>query len=154
MLSFEFATTNRIIFGAGKLNDFGQHIQDGAKRVLFVHGHSSETIPRVREILSAPGISYTEFQLHGEPTIEVVQEGVRAARGCETVVGLGGGSVLDTGKVIAALVTNPGDVLDYLEVIGKGQALVNVPLPYIAIPTTAGTGAEVTRNAVLGIPGA
>jgi alcohol dehydrogenase class IV len=152
MLSFEFAAANRIIFGAGKLNDLGQQIPTGTKRVLFVHGRSSESIPRVREILSAREISYTEFQVHGEPTIESVQEGIRAAADCETVVGLGGGSVLDTGKAIAALVTNPGNVLDYLEVIGKGQALVNVPLPYIAIPTTAGTGAEVTRNAVLESP--
>ena len=152
MLSFEFTTANRIIFGAGRLNELGQQIQTGTKRVLFVHGRSSEAIPRVREILSARGISYTEFQAHGEPTIEIVQEGLKAAQGCETVVGLGGGSVLDTGKAIAALMTNPGDVLDYLEVIGKGQALVNAPLPYIAIPTTAGTGAEVTRNAVLESP--
>jgi alcohol dehydrogenase class IV len=65
------------------------------------------------------------------------------------ILGLGGGSVLDTGKAIAALVTNPGDVLDYLEVIGKGHSLINAPLPYIAIPTTAGTGSEVTRNAVI-----
>ena len=68
------------------------------------------------------------------------------------VIGLGGGSVMDTGKAIAALVTNPGDMFDYLEVIGKGQPLVHAPLPYLAIPTTAGTGAEVTRNAVLESP--
>jgi alcohol dehydrogenase class IV len=160
MVSFEFATANRIIFGAGKLNELGKQIEDAAlsaeglskgrtKRLLLVCGHSSDAITRVEEILSAPGILFTEFQVHGEPTIEVVREGVKAARGCEAVIGLGGGSVLDTGKAIAALVTNPGDVFDYLEVIGKGQPLVNAPLPYIAIPTTAGTGSEVTRNAVL-----
>jgi alcohol dehydrogenase class IV len=68
------------------------------------------------------------------------------------IVALGGGSVLDAGKAISALTTNRGDVFDYLEVIGKGQPLVNAPLPFIAIPTTAGTGTEVTRNAVLGSP--
>lgn len=149
MFSFEFVTADQIIFGAGKLNDLGKHIQNGKKRLLFVHGRSPEAIPRVRAILSGVGVSQTEFLVHGEPTIDVVQEGVRAARDCEMVIGLGGGSVLDTGKAIAALSTNPGDVLDYLEVIGRGQPLVNAPLPYIAIPTTAGTGAEVTRNAVL-----
>jgi alcohol dehydrogenase class IV len=77
---------------------------------------------------------------------------MKAARDCDLVIGLGGGSVLDAGKAIAALVNNPGDVFDYLEVIGKGQPLVNAPLSYIAIPTTAGTGAEVTRNAVLEAP--
>ena len=149
MLTFEFATANRIIFGARKLNDLGQQIPNGTKRLLFVHGRSSEAIPQVKEILSTRGIPYTEFQFRGEPTIEIVQEGVGAARECEMVIGLGGGSILDTGKAIAALLTNPGDVTDYLEVIGKGQALIQAPLPYIAIPTTAGTGAEVTRNAVL-----
>jgi alcohol dehydrogenase class IV len=149
MFSFEFATSNRIIFGAGKLNELGRQIEGGVQRLLLVRGGSSDAIPRVREIISASGSPCAEFQVHGEPTIDVVREGVAAAQGCEMVIGLGGGSVLDTGKAIAALVTNPGNVLDYLEVIGKGQPLVNAPLPYIAIPTTAGTGAEVTRNAVL-----
>jgi alcohol dehydrogenase class IV len=122
------------------------------QRLLFVRGHSSEAIPRVKEILSAPGISFTEFQVHGEPTVDVIREGLKAAGDCDMIIGLGGGSVLDAGKAIAALATNPGDLFDYLEVVGKGQPLVNMPLPYIAIPTTAGTGAEVTKNAVLEAP--
>jgi alcohol dehydrogenase class IV len=149
MFSFEFATANRIIFGAGKLNELGKQIEGRAKRLLLVCGHSSDAIPRVKEMLSAQEIPFTEFEVHGEPTVEVVREGVKVARDCDTIIGLGGGSVLDAGKTIAALVTNPGDVLDYLEVVGKGQALVHEPLPYIAIPTTAGTGSEVTRNAVI-----
>jgi alcohol dehydrogenase class IV len=149
MLSFEFATANRIVFGAGKLNELGKHIDGNVKHLLLVSGRSSDAIPRLREILSGLGISFTEFQIHGEPTIDVVGAGIKAARDCGMVIGLGGGSVLDTGKAISALVTNPGDVFDYLEVIGKGQSLMNAPLPYIAIPTTAGTGSEVTRNAVI-----
>jgi alcohol dehydrogenase class IV len=149
MFSFEFATANRIVFGAGKLNELGKHIEKNTKNLLLVCGHSSDAIPRVRESLSALGISFTEFQVHGEPTVEVIREGVKAARDCDMIIGLGGGSVLDAGKAIAALVTNLGDVFDYLEVVGKGQPLVNAPLPYIAIPTTAGTGSEVTRNAVI-----
>jgi alcohol dehydrogenase class IV len=149
MISFEFATAHRIVFGAGKLNELGRQIEESAKRLLVVRGSSSEALTRVEEILSRAAISFTEFEVHGEPTIEVVREGTRVALGCDAVIGLGGGSVLDTGKAIAALVTNPGEVLDYLEVIGKGQPLVKAPLPYIAIPTTAGTGSEVTRNAVL-----
>ena len=149
MLSFEFATANRIIFGAGKLNEIGKHIEGNIKHLLLVSGRSSDAIPRLREILVALGISFTEFQVHGEPTIDVIGAGIKAARDCGMVIGLGGGSVLDTGKAISALVTNPGDVFDYLEVIGKGQSLMNAPLPYIAIPTTAGTGSEVTRNAVI-----
>jgi alcohol dehydrogenase class IV len=152
MSSFEFATANRIIFGAGKLNELGKHIEGNIKRLFLVCGHSSDAIPRLREILSVLGISSIEFQVHGEPTVDGIRAGIKAARDCEMVIGLGGGSVLDSGKAIAALVTNPGDVFDYLEVIGQGQPLVNAPLPYIAIPTTAGTGSEVTRNAVIESP--
>lgn len=149
MVSFEFTTANRIIFGAGKLDELGKQIEGRTKRVLLVRGRSSDAIPRIQDILSGLNLSFAELEVHGEPTIDVVRAGINAARDCDLLIGLGGGSVLDAGKAIAALATNPGDVLDYLEVIGKGQPLVNPPLPYIAVPTTAGTGSEVTRNAVL-----
>lgn len=154
MSAFEFATANRIIFGAGKLNGLADQLKGRAKRLLLVCGNSSDAIPRVREILSAQGILFDEFHVHGEPTVATASEGVGLAleHGCDMVIGLGGGSVLDAGKAISALTTNRGDIFDYLEVIGKGMALTNVPLPYIAIPTTAGTGTEVTRNAVIESP--
>jgi alcohol dehydrogenase class IV len=152
MLSFEFATASRIIFGAGKINELANLMEEDKKRLLFVRGHSSDAIPRVREILSARNFKVTEFEVHGEPTVRVVREGVEAARGCDMVIGLGGGSVLDAAKAIAALATNPGDLFDYMEVVGKGKPITQEPLPYIAIPTTAGTGAEVTRNAVIEVP--
>jgi alcohol dehydrogenase class IV len=92
--------------------------------------------------------------LPGEPTTDLVSQGTQRAReaGCDLVVGIGGGSAIDAGKAIAALLTNGGEPLDYLEVIGRGQPLAKPPAPYIAIPTTAGTGAEVTKNAVLTSP--
>lgn len=149
MFSFEFATAQRILFGAGKLNELSRQIEGKWKRLLLVCSHSSGAVPRLRQILSSPDGSVSEFQVHGEPTIDVVRAGMQAVRDCDMLIGLGGGSVIDTGKAIAALVTNPGEITDYLEVVGKGQPLVNAALPYIAIPTTAGTGSEVTRNAVL-----
>lgn len=147
MVAFEFATANRVIFGAGKLSVLSNLIGGTVQRVLLVRGQSSDATPRVREMLSR--FDVTEFQVHGEPTLELIREGIETAQHCDLVIGIGGGSVLDTGKALAALVTNPGDVLDYLEVVGMGQPLVHAPLPYIAIPTTAGTGSEVTRNAVI-----
>ena len=83
-----------------------------------------------------------------------MREGVEAFRGagCDLVIAIGGGSAIDAGKAIAAAAANSGDLLDYLEVIGKGQPLESAPYPFIAVPTTAGTGSEVTRNAVLGSP--
>jgi alcohol dehydrogenase class IV len=149
MAAFEFATANRIIFGAGKLNGLRDLLGD-TRRLLLVHGTSADALPRVREMLR--GLEVREFEVHGEPTVDTARAGVESALGCDLVIGLGGGSALDTGKAIAALSTNPGDALDYLEVIGRGRPLMNAPLPYIAIPTTAGTGSEVTRNAVLDSP--
>lgn len=149
---FEFATANRIIFGAGKLSGLGEQLKGSVKRLLLVRGRSSDAIPRVREILSAQGIQFNEFEVHGEPTVDVVHDGIKFSEGCDAVIGLGGGSVLDAGKALAALATNRRDIFDYLEVVGKGHPLAEKPLMYIAIPTTAGTGTEVTRNAVLDVP--
>jgi len=97
------------------------------------------------------GLKSTVFSVPGEPTVALAEEGTRIAHeaACDLIIGFGGGSALDTGKAIAALVKNGNDPLDFLEVIGRGKPLTKPPLPFIAIPTTAGTGSEVTRNAVL-----
>jgi alcohol dehydrogenase class IV len=102
--------------------------------------------------LRGAGLEVVIAQTVGEPTTDSVTALAAQARaeGCEVVIGLGGGSVIDAAKAVSALLTNEGDLFDYLEVIGKAQPLKNPAAPYIAIPTTAGTGAEVTRNAVLG----
>jgi alcohol dehydrogenase class IV len=86
-----------------------------------------------------------------EPTVELARAGVAAARehGADIVAAIGGGSVIDAGKAVAMLLGNGGDPLDYLEVIGSGRAITRPAVPFIAVPTTAGTGAEVTANAVL-----
>jgi alcohol dehydrogenase class IV len=99
-------------------------------------------------------VRWTRFAVDGEPTVDTARAGTAAARaaGCDLVIGFGGGSALDAAKAIAALVANGGDPLDYLEVVGRGQPLTRPSLPFIAIPTTAGTGSEVTKNAVLASP--
>jgi alcohol dehydrogenase class IV len=104
--------------------------------------------------LQAAGIACVPFAVPGEPTIGLIRSGTSHARtaGCDLVIAIGGGSAIDAGKALAAMLANSGDPLDYLEVIGRGQPMARAAAPFIAIPTTAGTGSEVTRNAVLGSP--
>lgn len=151
---FEFATATRIIFGAGTLREVGPLAAEMGSRALVVTGRKPARATPLLDVLAAQGIEAVTFSVAGEPTTEVTRLGTQRAReaGCDLVIGFGGGSALDTGKAVAALLTNGGDPLDYLEVIGQGQPLVRPSAPYIAIPTTAGTGAEVTRNAVLASP--
>jgi len=153
-MRFEFATAGRIIFGAGALVEIGAIGASMGRCACVVTGRNVERAEPLLQLLEEGGISYITFVVAREPTTEAAMAGVEQARGadCDLVIGIGGGSVVDTGKVIAALLTNHGELLDYLEVVGKGEPLQERPAPYIAIPTTAGTGAEVTRNAVLAVP--
>lgn len=150
-MRFEFMTAARIVFGAGAIRELGTGAQGFGSRALVVAGGSPERAQPALEALAAAGIGAETFTVSGEPSISVAAEGARLAReqGCAFVVGIGGGSALDAAKAIAALAANPGNPLDYLEVIGRALPLPNAPLPVVAIPTTAGTGSEVTRNAVL-----
>lgn len=150
-MRFEFATATRIIFGAGTLSELGAIVASMGKCALVVIGCSPENAEKLFAVLDEAGVRHVPFNVCGEPTVTLAREGVALAaqEGCDLVIGFGGGSAVDTGKAIAALATNPGDPVDYLEVIGAGKPITQPPLPYIAIPTTSGTGAEVTRNAVL-----
>jgi alcohol dehydrogenase class IV len=154
MMRFEFATATRIIFGSGSVLEIGDIAAGLGSHAMVVIGANSLRASALLKYLEQAGVRWTIFNVVGEPTTQVAREGTTLARrsSCDMVIGFGGGSVIDAGKAIAALIQNPGDPLDYLEVIGRGQALTQPPVPYIAIPTTAGTGAEVTRNAVLGSP--
>jgi alcohol dehydrogenase class IV len=145
-MQFAFATATRIVFGEGTSREAPAAAREMGRRILMVTGAN----PRHRL-----GMDAVPFALAGEPSIERIREGAALAResGCDVVVAIGGGSAIDAGKAIAAMVTNPGDPLDYLEVIGRGQRLERAAAPFIAIPTTAGTGSEVTMNAVLASAG-
>ena len=147
-MQFEFATASRILFGPGRVEEGVTAASSMGRRLLVVTGGTA-----LRHGLCVPEDSIM-FAVAGEPTVDTVRRGGELARerGCDVVVAIGGGSAIDAGKAIAALLTNPGDPLDYLEVIGRGKPLEHTPAPLIAIPTTAGTGSEVTRNAVLGSP--
>lgn len=153
-MHFEFATATRIIFGSGTLSQVGSIARDLGSRALIVTGRDTTRADALVRFLGGANIASALFSVPGEPTLDTVTRGTTLVRseGCDLVIGFGGGSAIDAGKAIAAMMTNDGDLLDYLEVIGRGQPLTKPSASFIAIPTTAGTGAEVTRNAVLGSP--
>jgi alcohol dehydrogenase class IV len=150
-MRFQFATAGNIVFGAGVARDAGKLTSPLGRHALVVTGRDAQRAGFLMDALGQNGVGATAFSVTEEPSVKVVEDGVATARkaGCDLVVSIGGGSALDTGKAIAAMLTNPGAVMDYLEVIGGGKALTKDSAPFIAIPTTAGTGSEVTRNAVL-----
>jgi alcohol dehydrogenase class IV len=153
-MRFEFATAARIVFGTGVFSEVGKLAAPFGQTAMITCGLSGERLKALVVILSQSGIEVTSFRVKGEPDLETIRKATAVARQekVDIVIGFGGGSAIDTSKAVAAMSTNPGDVIDYLEVVGRGQTLTNPPKPCIAIPTTAGTGSEVTRNAVIGVP--
>jgi alcohol dehydrogenase class IV len=151
---FQFATASNIIFGPGASRDAGKLANSLGRHALVLTGRRTTRAGFLFDSLRQSGVTSTFFSVSGEPRIDTIEEGVALARRehCDMVVSLGGGSAVDAGKAIAAMLTNPGAVLDYLEIIGGGKSLSETSAPFIAIPTTAGTGSEVTRNAVLASP--
>ena len=150
-MRFEFATAGRILFGPGVVREVVPAARQMGRRPLLAVGHSPQRAAFLAEELQTAGAGCVIWATQGEPSVSLVREGVELARReqCDLVIAVGGGSAIDAGKAVAALLTNGGDPTDYLEVIGKGQPLQNPSVPFIAVPTTAGTGSEVTRNAVL-----
>jgi alcohol dehydrogenase class IV len=151
---FEFATASRIVFGAGAAAQVAPIARELGRKAMVVTGRSPERAEPIVSALRASGVDVLSFAIAGEPDIITVELGRAAAQESsrDVVIGIGGGSVVDTAKAIAALATNDGPVTNFLEVVGQGQPLSRPPLPCVAVPTTAGTGSEVTRNAVIGAP--
>jgi len=153
-MRFEFATASRVVFGSESAREVGGLARELGSHALVVTGRSPGRVSPLLGALASSGIAVTTFTVTTEPDVPLVVRGRALAReaGCSFVIGIGGGSAIDAAKAIAALASNDGDPFDYLEVVGRGQPLPHPPLKSIAIPTTAGTGSEVTRNAVLGVP--
>jgi alcohol dehydrogenase class IV len=153
-MTFEFATAGRILFGRGKSKQIPTLARDLGHRALVVLGGSGRGRQALTEGLSDAGVRPVVFSVSGEPTTHLVDQatGIARAEGCDLVISVGGGSVIDAGKAVAGLLANPGEVRDYLELVGGGKPMLERGVPFIAVPTTAGTGAEVTRNAVLDVP--
>ncbi|MFZ5974880.1 MAG: iron-containing alcohol dehydrogenase [Bacillota bacterium] len=155
-MEFSFIAPMKTVFKSGALDDIGQYIGGYGKRFLIVIDPVFEkngTLAKVQAQLDSLGIAYTCYLgVVGEPDVSYVDDASEQARafGCDAVLSIGGGSSIDVGKAAAGVITNGGHVKEYLEFVGTGRKVENPPLPFIAMPTTAGTGAEVTKNAVIG----
>jgi len=155
-MSFEFYTAGKIVFGRGEIKRLPQLCYDLGAHFLVVTGggsiEKSGVLQTLTDELNASGKQVTLFSgVNSEPTPQIVDAVVEAGRKAkvEAVIGIGGGSVMDTAKAAAGVITNGGSVRDYLEGVGTGKKVEKAPLPFIAVPTTSGTGTEVTKNAVI-----
>lgn len=153
-MSFSFATAAEIHFGRGTARIVPEAASRFSDRAMLVHGRDGARSAWLAEDLKNSGVGIVPIACPGEPDLKLVEAAVDVAREARpgVVIAVGGGSVIDLGKAVAALAPARDRALAYLEVVGEGRALTADPLPFIAIPTTAGTGAEVTKNAVIGVP--
>ncbi|GIX44654.1 MAG: hypothetical protein KatS3mg130_1062 [Candidatus Sumerlaea sp.] len=150
----EWVTPDRILFGPGAARQVPEIVVGLASRVMVVCGSNPQRHEWLLTALAARGIATMVYSVVGEPSVAVAEEALQRAREyvATAVIGIGGGSALDVAKAVAGLLVNDGELVDYLEVVGKGRPLAKRAAPMIAIPTTAGTGSEATRNAVLEVP--
>ncbi len=154
-MNFEFTTAGRICFGPGCVAEIPALAAACGTRALLVRGLSRRVADWLVPMLEETGVAVAEFAVEGEPVTATIDAGLELLRRfrADMVIGIGGGSVVDTAKALATLTTQPaGPWIEHLEVVGSGRPLQLPPLPSIAVPTTAGTGSEVTRNAVIGVP--
>lgn len=155
-MNFSFYTASKIVVKNGAIDEISAHIGHLGKKFLLVIDptfYQSAVMDKVMAQIKEFGADSVVFsEVAGEPTVELVDDVYAFAdkNNCDSVIALGGGSCIDVGKAVAAMLTNGAPVIDYLEVVGKGKKVVNEPAPFIAIPTTAGTGSEVTKNSVIG----
>ncbi len=152
--AFRFATAAEIRFGRGEARRAVPDLARLGRAVLLVHGASAARADWLRDALTGEGCAVTNFAVSAEPDIALITAGVLAAReaNARAVIAIGGGAAIDAAKAISALVPATRPIHDHLEVVGKGLPLDLDPLPFAALPSTAGTGAEVTRNAVIAVP--
>ncbi len=155
MSKFEFISAPHIVFGRGQFARSAELAAPLGQAALIVHALPGEALGRLTAQLAAAGIRAAACFQQGEPTVADIDRALATARehACDMAIGIGGGSAIDAAKAAAGLLTNGGTALDYMEVVGKGQKITQPAAPWIAIPCTAGTGAEVTRNAVIGYKG-
>ena len=151
--NFQFSTAGNIIFKVGGFKNIETYLRQYGKRLLFLYSERAQIHTMINENLSEIGYLLLSTPISGEPTEININDLLINARKhqIDVILAVGGGSVIDTGKVLSALITNKGNLMDYLEVVGRGQQITEKPIPYIAVPTTAGTGSEVTKNAVIKI---
>ena len=152
-MSFNFSTAGRIVFGDGAADQLRDEVKKFGERAFVITGnHTNAEESPLKELRELAGVEI--WRSSGEPSVEGVRAAVAAARQAKpnVIVALGGGSVIDTAKSVGILLRNEGDLMDYLEIVGRGQTLAARTVPVLALPTTSGTGAEVTANAPIYSP--